>query len=894
MLRRFVAFFAAATPVTALLWAGLVGFGTLAYVSLLPREGFPSISVPISLARGTYFVDDAEVVDRDIAQPLVEALLEYPEIESVDSTSAGNFVTIVATLDDSQTSEDGAELIDQAIAGIDLPDEAEVVAESLDVSKFFERFDLLVGVHGPADADAQSLEDAASTLIPSLLEQPEVAEAEVVELLRSGINPQTGEEVVTEARFGQITTEGATDAANREFRSSVYVGVISATDVDALGIRDGVDRGLASAEASEVMPEGYEPVVSIDFATAIRQQIGSLQNNVITGLIAVTIIALLLISWRSSIITALFIATVLTTSFGVLYLFGITINTISLFGLIMALGLFVDDAIVITEAIEAFREERSDPIEVIKHAIKRVGAASISGTVTTVLVFAPMLAISGILGEFIRILPLSVIIALVTSLILSLLFIPIASRFIVLNRPRSGAVLGRLEEYLADEIADAANRRGRSGIVTGLLAVALSLAALSVALFVFLPRLGFNIFPPAKDTTEIQSEYAFPDGTSIEEAKALTSEINAEVLKALGDTLVRGNTYIGNGGRAITQFSLTPIGDREAAPSIIANRLEPLTDDFGETRVVFNQIGAGPPEALFPFQVQIQDEDADRLAAAAEAVAVELDGAVIERSQGATSFQVVETNTVLTDVVARRDGLRYVQVEARFDADDVTTTTASTQEYLEAAFDAERLADLGLSEDALVFDFGLESDNQESFASMGPAFLIALVLMMILLIIQFRSTVQWLLVFLAIPFSLFGVFGGLLVTDNELSFFAMLGLLGLIGIAVNNTILLTDFANQERRAGADRRTAISTAVRRRFRPLVATTLTTVAGLLPLALSDPFWEALGYTIIFGLLSSTFLVLVAFPYFYLSLEWIRDLWVTPWRPTPQVTTADVDPA
>ena len=91
---------------------------------------------------------------------------------------------------------------------------------------------------------------------------------------------------------------------------------------------------------------------------------------------------------------------------------------------------------------------------------------------------------------------------------------------------------------------------------------------------------------------------------------------------------------------------------------------------------------------------------------------------------------------------------------------------------------------------------------------------------------------------------------------------------------MNNTILLTDFANQERRAGADRVTAIEVAVRRRFRPLVSTSLTTVAGLLPLALSDPFWEALAFTIIFGLLSSTLLVVLSFPYYYLAIEWVRD--------------------
>jgi multidrug efflux pump subunit AcrB len=884
MLRNVVAFFASKTSLTAALWVLFVGFGILAYSTLLPREGFPSINVPISVVSGTYFVEDPELVDQEVAQPVLDALADRPEIESLDSTSSSNFVTIIATLDGDYTSTDGAEIINQELASVDLPEQAQAEARSLDVSRFLNRFDLLVGVYGPDDVSAIELEEAAAELVPAFESQPEVVGAEVVELFRRGTDPETGDEVLIESSFNQITATSSGDDDALQFRSSVAIGLVAAPDTDALSIRDGADAGLASAYEDGLVPDGYQAKVAVDFATQIRKQISSLQGNVLTGVIAVAIVALLLISWRASIITALFIFTVLATSVGVLYLLGITLNTISLFGLILALGLFVDDAIVITESIETFREGRHSAIEIIRHAIKRVGAASISGTITTVLVFAPMLAISGILGEFIRILPLSVIVALVTSLILSLIFIPLAARFLILSARPAPAVLGRLEDWLSRQTAAGPDIRGRRGLFTAGLGILTAVAFVVVALGVFLPRVGFNIFPKAKDSTELSAEYTFPPGTTIEQAKALTGEINRAAADALGSSLVQGYTYSGSAGGAVTQFSLTDIGDRPSAPTLVAERLDPIAEQFGAEneglRVVFSQIGAGPPEALFPFQVQIRNEDADALARAADDVAATLSGAEIERPNG-TTFQVLETNIELTDVVARRDGDRYVEVQARFDGDDVSTTTAQTQNYLESQYGPDELAALGLDEDALQFDFGLESDNQDSFASMGPAFAMALIAMLILLVIQFRSTVQWLLVFLAIPFSLFGVFGGLLLTDNELSFFVMLGLLGLIGIAVNNTILLTDFANQERRAGADRKTAISTAVRRRFRPLVATTLTTVAGVLPLALSDPFWEPLGYTIIFGLLSSTFLVLVSFPYFYLVVEWLRDRVVTPWR-------------
>ncbi len=880
MLRRIVQFFAANTFITLPLWALLVCFGLLSYLVLLPREGFPSVEVPVSVASGGYFVDDQERVDEEVLAPIVDALADRSEIESVSTNARDNSFAVIAQLDPDYSSAFGAELLAEEISAIDLPPQAAWDVQAIDAARFLNRYDLLVGVLGPADATAEELEAAANDLLPAFEGWDDIAGAEVVELIDRGIDPATGDEVAREASFNQSTT---VEDGSIVFRPSVTVGVLAAEGVDALDIRDTTDAALARAEADGLVDDAFEPFVAVDFASQIRDQIGSLQGNVLTGIIAVAIVALILISWRASIITGLFIVTVLATSVGVLYLVGISLNTISLFGLILALGLFVDDAIVITEAIDAFRDGHDDPIDIIGNAIKRVGAASISGTVTTVLVFAPMLAISGILGDFIRILPISVIVALVTSLILSLVFIPFASRFIVLSAPPSEGPLARVEDRVASAVASIPGTRGGRGVVYSLLGFALSLVMIGTGLFVLAPKVGFNIFPPSKDSTEIAVEYTFQPGTSIDEARELTREVNQAAADTLGGDLVSAYTYIGNSREAFAQLTLTDLGTggRDKAPSLVENELDPIAEGVDEARVVFNQLSAGPPEALFPFQMQIFGDDREALVAAGQTIADALDGATIERPNG-TTFTVLETDLALTDVVAREDGRRLIELRARFDADDVTTTTAETENWVTERYGASELAALGLDADALGFDFGIESDNQESFASMPFAFGIALVGMFVLLIVQFRSSIQWLLVFLAIPFSLFGVFGGLLITDNVLSFFVMLGLLGLIGIAVNNTILLTDFANQERRAGADRKEAIETAIRRRFRPLVATSLTTVAGVLPLALSDPFWESLGFTIIFGLLSSTFLVLLAFPAYYLAIEAVRDRIVTPWRP------------
>ncbi len=879
MLRRIVQFFASKSYITLPIWIAALAAGAIAYVSLLPRDGFPSVEVPVAIASGGYFVDDQELIDDEVAQPISEALLERAEIESVTTNSRDNSFVAIVSLDDTTTSSDGAELIRSQIESVNLPDEVQWDVQAINAAKFLERFDLLVGVQGPPGTSAEDLETAAAGILSAFDSQADIAEAEVVELISRGINPATGEAVTQESDFNQFTAP--TDDGGLELLPMVTVGVVAAPDVDALAIRDAVDEVLVDIESDGLLDTQFDSFVAIDFATQIRQQVGSLQSNVITGLVAVTIIALLLISWRASIITAIFLVTVLAVSFLLFYLFGISINTISLFGVILALGLFVDDSIVITEAIDSFRDGGQSPIEVIGHAIKRVGAASISGTITTVLVFAPMLAITGILGDFIRILPISVIIALVTSLILSLIFIPFAARFLVLSGPPSGGPLVRAEEAAARWVSSLPATEGRKGLSISILGFLLSLAMIGVGLFIFAPLVGFNIFPPSKDAEAIAVEYTFPPGTAIEDAKALTLDVNQQAIDILGEDVVSVYTFQGNARSAFVQMNLTELGSRLPAPQLVEEKLDPLAESISGARVVFNQISAGPPEALFPFQVQVFGDDADVLAAAGADIAATLDGASIERPNG-TAFNVLETDIALTDVVSRQDGRRLIEVRARFDGTDTTTTVSETQTFLEDQYGPSELAALGLESDALGFDFGLESDNQESFNSMPMAFGIALIGMLILLIIQFRSTAQWLLVFLAIPFSFFGVFGGLLLTNNVISFFVMLGLLGLIGIAVNNTILLTDFANQERRAGATRKQAIETALRRRFRPLVATTLTTVAGVLPLALSDPFWEALGFTIIFGLLSSTFLVLVSFPYYYLALETVRDKVVTPWRP------------
>ena len=165
-----------------------------------------------------------------------------------------------------------------------------------------------------------------------------------------------------------------------------------------------------------------------------------------------------------------------------------------------------------------------------------------------------------------------------------------------------------------------------------------------------------------------------------------------------------------------------------------------------------------------------------------------------------------------------------------------------------------------------VFKGDLEKRN-DSFGGMGIASLLALLLILGVLIIQFRSFSQPLVIFTALPLAMIGSILALLFNGIPFSFTAFIGLTSLIGIAINNSIVLVDFANKLREEGASIREAAQKAGEVRFVPIVMTTLTTILGLLPLTLNGgSLWAPMGWTIIGGLITSTTLVLIIVPILY----------------------------
>lgn len=858
-------------PITLAVWVAVFAVGLTAYFGGLAREGFPPVNLPIAIVDGSYFVDNPETVDADLAVPMSEAFGNIDGVAEVQTFALANAFAVVVEFEDTFSSPEGAALLEAALPSMELPSEADVSVRSLDATKFLEVYDVLVSVAGPEGATATELEAEAAKMREFLVEDDAIVQADVRNLLTEGVDPATGETVTRQTRFTRVVLEDTSAYAD-----AAAIGLIRDPDagLDILTFSDAIVDRIGESEG--VLSDGFTAEITADFATDIRSQISGLTRNLLTGLLAVALVSLLLIGWRASTITATFMATVMLAALAGLWFFGYSLNTITLFGLILTLGLLVDDAIVISESIDANRDESDDDLGVVRTAINRVGAASFAGTLTTVLVFAPMLFVGGVLGEFIRAIPATVILTLLLSFLFSVIFIPAVAKPFLLkgNGGTNPFIMGTKKVAIwAGKLAEYPSSHGLKGVGVGAGLIAFA-GFVVVSGFMIAGSLGFNIFPPGKDANVVSVTADFDFGTTIEEAQALSQTIDAAVVDVLGDDLVRSQYIRGNERTLLTFIDITPFGDRDTTAPEYVEQLQAALADFEGARLTIGTIENGPPVEDFPFAAQITATDAN--VAEVEALAVDMRDALLGvdlDKAGGEATEISDTLISTQGQVFRTNGERQIEVRAGFSNDDLTNNLNAAEDLVNELYPASALAARGLSEDVINFDFGQESDNQDDFAGLVTALIVAMLLVVGLLILQFRSIVQPLLILLAILFSLFGVFTALSLTDNPLSFFVFIGLIALIGVSVNNTILLVDAANQGRRAGLRPGLAIGQAVTRRFRPLVATTLTTVVGLLPLALSDPFWEALSFTLIGGLLSSTFLVLLTFPVFYLAVEKVR---------------------
>lgn len=880
LLPKFSLFMFDRYRVAAVLWLCLTIFGAVSYGWLLQREGFPSVNIPYSVFSGAYLVNDPAKVDEQVAKKIGEIILKDKRVKNVQSQAQGNFYSVIVQYDkeDTNANQAGKEL-ERRIkdAGV-LPPQATMKVEGPKFG-FTERGDdgvISLYAQNKDTASPQALTAEAQKLVDLIKQKqlPALEDVSIIDQFVTGVDPATGQEAATQTKFDRFATRE--DGVNK-FYDSVAIGYMQKDGTDVIKMDDKL-QAVVDEYNSKHQGNGFKAVVSATYANDIKDQIGELQRALLEGLLAVLVIGSIVIAIRASLITVISMLSVLAITIGVLLAIGYSLNTITLFALILCLGLIVDDTIIMIEAIDAQRRRRKDPRETIEVATRKVSRAMVAATLTAALSFAPLLFVGGILGNFIRAIPVTVITSLLVSLIVALFFIPLFARYLLLGKKQMGAknvhepaagIEAKIAAFIAKPMLWARHSRKKLFGV-GMGAVVVGFVFIGSAGYLF-QKVTFNIFPPSKDGNGLMVQMRFAPGTTVSQAERVADKANKVLADNLGENFKSASYYANAGAQQATLTTyLIPYTERDVTAPQLEDRLHKAFANFDGAKVDVLQMDAGPPPSSFG--VRIETDNRDTAFRLAEEMSTFLRNKELVRVSGEKA-KVKEVTISDPGTYERSQGKSYIGVNASFYDSDTTTLVALAQDAIEKEFTAKKLASYDLSKDVLQFDIGQEAENQDSFKTLAMAFPILLLGIYLLLAVQFRSLLQPLLIFMAIPFSLFGITLGLYLTDNAFSFFAMLGFFALIGLSIKNTILLTDYANQLRHIGTPAVDAAVGALAERFRPLIATSLTAAVSLTPLALSSPFWEGLAVVLICGLLSSTFLVIVVFPYYYLGAEFLR---------------------
>lgn len=732
---------------------------------------------------------------------------------------------------------------------------------------------------------------------------------------------------------------------------ALLLSVLTEQNSNLVAVNDDLRRTLGEARAD--LPPTVRLHTSFEQAPAVRARISDFFGNLLQGVIFVGAVILLFLGLRAAVIVMLVIPLCILIALALLNGSGFALQQISIAALVIALGLLVDNGIVVIENINGYLKRGFAPTEAAARGTAEVGWAIVSSTVTTVLAFYPLTQLSGGPGEFLKSLPVTVMLVLGISLLLALTFSPLLASKLLRYRegrrdPLPQRLLERFVQRVYRPVLHFSLRRG--GLVVG---AAVLLLVGAVSLF---SSIGVSFFPTA-DKALLLIDVKTPPGSSLE-----ATDGAVRFVESILDTTNYVRDYTANVGHGnpMVYYNRVPFSFRQNEGQLLVNftHWDPAT--FYATLADFRRAFAHYPGAEITFQelkngAPVNAPVEFRLTGPDDRVVTELAGRVEEAllatpgllnvknvlSDRKTDLRVKLNYTkagliglspldfdrsVLAslsgydiDRVSFADGEDYpLNVRIPFDGapgiedfNRVYLTTQSgaqvpLQQVAELGFESspasithyqlERIAsvtaDVGDADETvpLTLDLierlerldwpagygysvgGEYEEQQATFGSLGLILGLAMLAIFAVLVLQFGSLLQPLIVFSAIPLAVTGSFVALWLTGWSFSFFAFVGFISLIGIVVNNSIILVDFINQLVAEGLPVVEAIREGSERRFVPIVLTTLTTVLGLLPLTLqATSLWSPLGWTIIGGMLSSTLLVLLVVPVLYGWLTW-----------------------
>ena len=673
----------------------------------------------------------------------------------------------------------------------------------------------------------------------------------------------------------------------------------------------------------------------------------SILSSLLLGAIfAVIILFLFLKDIRPTFITLCSIPVSVIFAIVLMYFSGVTINMISLSGLAVAVGMLVDNSVVVIENIYRLRSKGANAIQAAVSGAGQVAAAVTSSTLTTVCVFLPIVFVEGITRQLFTDLALTMTYALMASLIVSLTLVPaMASGMLKKEKQHKETVMTKLSGLYEKAVAWSLDHKSVV-LIASLVLLAASGAAVLARGFIFMPPM---------DMPNVNVSITMPEDVTMEEAVALSDEVLTRIDKidgiATAGAMMSGSgvSLLGGGGEGYNVTVYITLEDENGSGAEIGKQIEAACADLSctvtassammdmsmltgsgislrvysdnmdtlqraakEAAAVLGtvegiaEVSDGLEDAAPALHVSIDRNEAMRkgltvaqiymeLASAltntTSSAALELDGTttavIIEKPESAKlnveglknyTFEVTgqdgTVSTVALSDFARIEETTSLASISRLSQRRYLTVSASLQEGYNvtlvnsAAERAMRNADLG---DGVTVEFTGENESiMEAVEQLMLMLLLGIVLVYLVMVAQFQSLKSPFIVMFTIPLAFTGGFIALLLCGMEVSVISLIGFVMLVGIIVNNGIVLVDYVNQLRGEGMERREALLEAGKTRMRPILMTTITTILGLIDMAVRKSAGTALMQPVavvcIGGLLYATLMTLFVVPCIY----------------------------
>lgn len=1002
---------------TLTLTGAIIVFGLLAFrsmgVDLFPEVDLPIVSISTVLPGAS-----PEVIDQNVTEVIEEQVGTISGVKSISSTSYEGSSQIVVEFQLSKDVNIGAQEVQDKVnlARQELPDDVEdpiinkvdvnaqpiiwvTVSGSVDYQEMAVYADQVVkeqlqSVSGVGNVQLGGLRERTIRIWvdPEKVESYGLTTSEVVQAVQAnhlelpGGRIEQADEEYTIKVLGEFDTvdrlrdlvikevEGGSvylkDVADVVDGSADYRTIAHFNGIPTIGLGVAKQSGTNTVEVADAIkerveeirtetPEGINIEIATDNSTYIENSLAGVQFDLIFGIIMTALIMYIFLrNIRATFISVVSIPVSLLGGFILMNALGFTINNLTMLAMSLAVGLVIDDTIVVLENVFRHVEEGEDPMEASSKGTQEVGLAVIAAGSSIIAVFLPVAFMQGIIGRFFLQFGLTVALTVLISVIVSLTLTPFLTSRLLKKETKQNRFYEIMERFFVklewgyrSLLQWATVRRGRIMLLAGLA------FAGGIAL---VPFLGTE-FSTEADQSQFQVRYELPTGTAIERTNQRLYDMEDIILNY--PEVESAFSAVGTGaGGAVNQgmliVNLVPTDQREADQFEVMSRVREQFSkkypDMITTVNVTSGVGGGGRSADVQYIImgptveevgEVSDRVVQRLRDRGIFASVDTDLRLtkpevnVNINRDLASDLGVNVSTVSSEIYTlfggrdiakfKEGGNRYdvrirAKPEFRNNPEDLSNIAVrngqgeliksanlinvdigegpnainryermrSVQIYANVTEDIspgeglevveqvvnEELPEEGLWRTALG---GQTRTMQESFGYLITALIMSILIIYIVLAIQFESFLHPFTIMMALPLTMIGVFGALFITGSTLNIFSFIGVIMLMGLVTKNSILLVDFANQQREKGMDKALAIIQAGQMRLRPILMTAVSTISGVLPVALAlsegGETRAPMAIAIIGGMFTATLLTLVVIPVVYLilddTLEWVK---------------------